>query len=139
MTTRIDEETAARQWRLCPWCGGDGCGGAGRLLLRVLPLGVSCPAFREGKAPPMVPRERLEHGAYYHGICRNATVARWDAERQEFVHWRTKFHDVFLETIGCWVDAQPGEQRFDEFRTFGRIEDPPFEIPLATKGHTRSP
>jgi hypothetical protein len=134
MTARIDEETAARQWRLCPWCGRDGSiWHAGRLPLRVLPLGVPCIAFREGKAPPMVPRERLEHGAYYHGICRNATVARWDAGRQEFVHWRTKLHDVFLETIGYWVDAQPDEQRFDEFRPFGRMENPPFEIPLAAR------
>ena len=125
--TRVNEDMAERQWRLCPWCGREGCEGAERLFLRTM----LCPAFKGSQAPPMVPREQLEHGAYYHGICRNATVARWNAERQEFVHWRTKFHDVFPEAIGYWTEARPGEQRFDEFQPFGRMASPPFEIPLA--------
>ena len=128
--TKVDESTAGGQWGICPWCGRDRCGGRNRLFLRVLPLGVSCPAFQGGKAPPMIPKEKLEHGAYYHGICRNATVARWNAGRQEFTYWRTKLHDVFPEAIGYWEDAVPGEQRFDEFQPLGRMDNPPFEIPL---------
>jgi hypothetical protein len=78
----------------------------------------------------MIPKEQLEHGAYYHGECRNASIARWNGEANIFIHWRTKFSDVYPETIGYWVDAQPGEHRWDEFKPFGKVDNPPFEIPL---------
>src|SRR5271154_6091772 len=48
-----------------------------------------------------LPKEALRHGVYYYGRCRNARIARWDAVRQVFVHWRKKFSDVFLEEICC--------------------------------------
>lgn len=41
----------------------------------------------------------LIHGEYYAGVCRNAVVARWDAHRKCFVYNRTKFGDIFTETI----------------------------------------
>ena len=78
----------------------------------------------------MVPFEKLEHGAYYHGDCRNASIARWNAEWGYFVYIRTKFASVFPEKIGYWVEAQPGEHRWDEFKPYGKLENPPFEIPL---------
>lgn len=49
--------------------------------------------------PEHIPLQDLKHGAYYRGRCRNATVARWNAENQIFVYWRTKFSFRFLEEI----------------------------------------
>ena len=46
-----------------------------------------------------VSKADLEHGAYYIGECRNASMARWNAERQLFFHWRSKFGHRFVETI----------------------------------------
>lgn len=60
---------------------------------------------------PIIPKENLEHGAYYEGKCRNANVARWNAERQLFYHWRNKFGNEFVETIECPED----EKHFDVF------------------------
>lgn len=44
-------------------------------------------------------KKDLKHGMYYKGTCRNAEIARWNANEQVFVHWRTKFGCKFLETI----------------------------------------
>ena len=46
-----------------------------------------------------IAKKDLHHGKYYRGRCRNAVEARWNAEKQVFVHWRTKWGDRFLETI----------------------------------------
>ncbi len=61
-----------------------------------------------------IKKEDLKHGHYYRGRCRNASVARWNAERQCFVHWRTKFGSTFLEEIKCPED----EQYYDVFVTY---------------------
>ena len=139
----VDMDTAMKQWEICPRCGGKktpeemsnrfGPPGAYRFagtdfLLTALGSCSQCLERKDFKA--MVPRENLEHGAYYHGTCRNATVARWNAETQRFAYVRIKFDAVFPEEIGYWVDSQPGEHRFDEFRPFGKMENPPFEIPM---------
>lgn len=42
----------------------------------------------------------LVHGKYYKGECRNATVARWNADEQQFYYWRHKWGQRFVETIG---------------------------------------
>lgn len=47
----------------------------------------------------IVPKHLLEDGAYYVGKCRNASWARWNKDKDCFVHWRTKFKQRFLETI----------------------------------------
>lgn len=39
----------------------------------------------------VIPKEQLEHGAYYRGICRNSTVARWNAYTEEMWYMRYKF------------------------------------------------
>ena len=44
-------------------------------------------------------KNELKNGAYYKGICRNASVARWNAETGKFVHHRAKFGHTFLEEI----------------------------------------
>lgn len=53
---------------------------------------------------PVIPKKDLIHGAYYIGVCRNATLARWDGQREVFVHWRTKFGSTYLEDIHCPED-----------------------------------
>lgn len=68
----------------------------------------------------------LVHGAYYQGRCRNATIARWNADKQCFTHWRTKFSSVFLEDIKHPDD----EQRFDVFYPYVLISVPEQEIPF---------
>lgn len=47
----------------------------------------------------MVAKEELKHGAYYKGVCRNADIARWNAEKQHFVYKRYKFGTWFMEEI----------------------------------------
>lgn len=72
-----------------------------------------------------IAKQDLQHGVYYKGRCRNAEVARWNAERQVFVHWRTKFGCKFLETIKHPED----ELRYDVFVVECECE-PEEEIPF---------
>lgn len=74
----------------------------------------------------MISKAELEHAAYYEGKCRNATIARWDATQQRFVHWRTKFNITFLETI-CHPED---DQVYDVFVPAKLIMTPHKEIPL---------
>lgn len=68
----------------------------------------------------------LVHGAYYKGRCRNATEARWNAEKEYFVHWRTKFGFTYTEEIKHPED----EHYYDVFVVEEKIEVPTREIPL---------
>ena len=88
-----------------------------------------CPTPEKHKKE-MIPFEELEHGAYYLGSCRNANLARWNAEKQWFVYWRQKFSEVYAEEICYWVEALPGQHKFDEYKPYCKLENPPFEIPL---------
>lgn len=45
----------------------------------------------------MLSRSSLIAGDYYIGMCRNASVARWDG--QQFHHWRRKWGKDFIEQI----------------------------------------
>ena len=60
---------------------------------------------------PKIPKKDLIHGAYYKGRCRNANEARWNAELEKFVHWRTKFGHTFTEEI-CHPED---DKHFDVF------------------------
>ncbi len=64
----------------------------------------------------MIPKHALTVGEYYVGLCRNATVARWDGER--FHHWRRKFGHEFVETIHHPED----DQDFDVFVPVARAD-----------------
>lgn len=75
---------------------------------------------------PKIAKADLEHGAYYTGSCRNASVARWDGNKQCFVHWRSKFGDRFLEEIRHPED----DSVFDVFVVESKITHPVEEIPL---------
>jgi len=71
-------------------------------------------------------KNELEHGAYYKGKCRNASVARWNALENCFYHWRTKFMDTFIEEISHYED----EDRYDVFIVFEKIDTPEKVIPF---------
>lgn len=75
---------------------------------------------------PKIAKKDLIHGAYYSGQCRNANEARWNADKQIFVHWRTKFNETFLEEIKHPED----DQLFDVFVVESILENPSKEIPF---------
>ena len=79
----------------------------------------------EDRYIPKIAKADLMHGEYYRGRCRNASIARWNAETQRFVHWRHKCGFVFTEEI-CHPDD---EQYFDVFVVEARCE-PEKEIPF---------
>ena len=63
---------------------------------------------------PILPRDRLAHGLYYKGCCRNATIARWNADENCFYHWREKFGRIYIETIKYPTDVvEPWWDVFD--------------------------
>jgi hypothetical protein len=73
---------------------------------------------------PKIAKADLVHGAYYQGRCRNATIARWNADEGRFYHWRYKF-GWFVDTI-CHPED---EQDFDVFVVEAPCE-PEKEIPF---------
>ncbi len=77
----------------------------------------------------MIAKSELEHGAYYEGGCRNTTVARWDATRNTFLHWREKFGSTYLEEIRHPND----ESRFDAFIPEIRLNNPGLIIPFISE------
>jgi hypothetical protein len=76
---------------------------------------------------PKIAKADLEHGAYYVGRCRNASLARWDANKNRFVHWRTKFGHKYLEEI-CHPED---DKHFDVFVVEKKTEIIAEDIPLA--------
>lgn len=74
--------------------------------------------------PKVIPKKDLEHGAYYHGTCRNASEARWDANHNLFLHYRTKFNHIFLEEIRHPED----ENYYDVFYPLEKLDKPTKEI-----------
>lgn len=66
---------------------------------------------------PKIPREKLEHGAYYLGRCRNASVARWNGKLGKFFYYRLKFGHLFIEEI----NAPEADTNFDVFVTDKRL------------------
>lgn len=77
----------------------------------------------------VIPKADMAHGAYYKGFCRNARVARWDATNNLFVHWRSKFDDVYLETI---LHADDGGS-WDTFKPFRLLPTEAVEFPIPFK------
>ena len=51
-----------------------------------------------------IPKQQLEHGHYYRGTCRNASVARWNGHEEAFYYHRTKFGLRFVECISAPED-----------------------------------
>lgn len=79
---------------------------------------------------PIIPKKDLVHGQYYVGSCRNATLARWDGEKEVFYHWRTKWNNTFIENIHCPED----DEVYDVFVAERIAEQNEIvEIPLGVK------
>jgi len=75
---------------------------------------------------PKIEKADLVHGAYYYGRCRNASIARWNAETERFVYWRNKFGQVFVEEI-----CHPEDDKvFDVFVVEKEIDPPVKKIPF---------
>jgi hypothetical protein len=76
------------------------------------------------------------HGAYYFGMCRNAQIARYNADIDKFIYWRQKFGNVYAEEIG----HAGNDNGFDLFRPYGTLTVLPEgfkEIPLVLEWRTR--
>lgn len=84
------------------------------------------PTHDENTGKLLLTKDQLEDGAYYVGRCRNASVARWNAEEGQFYHWREKFGRVYIETIKHPID----EEQFDVFRPIYKLSSAPFAIPF---------
>lgn len=83
---------------------------------------------------PKIAKAELKHGHYYKGRCRNAYVARWDANTQLFYYWREKFGERFIEEIHCPED----ENRYDVFITeedLTELHQTVIIIPIPTEGN----
>jgi len=77
---------------------------------------------------PILTKNQLNHGRYYKGRCRNATVARWNAKQQQFYHWRKKFDRIYIQTIKHPRDEM--ELFSDIFWVVEELSRPRFEIPF---------
>ena len=77
---------------------------------------------------PILEKDRLVHGRYYKGRCRNATVARWNGDEQCFYHWREKFGRIYIETIKYPTDET--ELFWDVFEVLEELATSKFEIPF---------
>jgi uncharacterized protein (DUF433 family) len=77
---------------------------------------------------PILPRDRLVHGRYYKGRCRNATTTRWNADENCFHHWREKFGRIYIETIKYPTDVV--EPWWDVFDVVDELPGRRFEIPF---------
>lgn len=77
---------------------------------------------------PILPKQQLVHGCYYKGRCRNATIARWNAEENCFYHWREKFGAVYIETIMYPTDET--EPWWDVFDVAEELAGCKFDIPF---------
>jgi hypothetical protein len=82
------------------------------------PVNYTDAQLEKAYAAGMMAKAKLEDGRYYRGECRNASIARWCAELQAFVHWTF--------TMGGWhldlIHHPEDEKRYDVFLAFERIE-----------------
>ena len=72
-----------------------------------------------------VKKADLVNGAYYRGHCRNASIARWNADLNQFYYIRTKFGSSFVETLPGPEDTHDG---MDFFMPLELIDTPQEEI-----------
>lgn len=74
-------------------------------------------------------KNELKHGHYYTGECRNANVARWNADEDCFYIPRYKFGRVWFD---CIVHADDDDGVWDVFTAVAECEptDPPIRFAL---------
>jgi len=66
-------------------------------------------------------KEALEHGAYYRGVCKFGTVARWHASQKRFFYYRQVRGARVLDEL-----AHPADGRtHDFFLPLERVEPGP--------------
>ena len=65
-----------------------------------------------------IPKKDLKDGHLYQGSCRNADEALWNAEKQCFIYWRTKFGSTYQEEINHFED----DDGYDLFVPIKEIE-----------------
>jgi hypothetical protein len=51
-----------------------------------------------------IPKKDLHHNYVYLGEHRCCTRAKWNADKNEFEYWRTKFNNVFIDTCHHFED-----------------------------------
>ena len=135
----MDVATENLQWQICQFCGGPKQPDI-NIVAKLISSGMTkgeaqnyanqhtylkCP--KEHGETPVLHMPFID-GAYYHGRCRNAVVARYVAATNRFVYMREKFRYVYPESIG----HAENDNGFDLFRPYGILENPPFEIPQLT-------
>lgn len=97
--------------------------------LHRLPPNPTPEQLAQAYAAGLLRKDQLEHGRYYIGRCRNATVARWHAGGQVFVYLREKFGQRFLEEI-----RHPEDERYyDVFLPTTVLDEA--EVPDAARIH----
>src|SRR5574338_1481717 len=79
---------------------------------------VKAEELEKAYAAGMIKKENLKDGQYYLGHCRNARVALWSSELNQFVYRRYKFGDFLTETIMHPAD----DDQFDLFVPVAEIE-----------------
>ena len=79
-----------------------------------------------------IPKNELKHGIYYKGRCRNARIARWNENENQFYYARYKFGDRFIETINHPED----DNGFDLFYPTAVAAVVDVHIPFEIVNHT---
>ena len=67
----------------------------------------------------VIRKEDLIDGTYYRGICRNASVAKWDVKDNCFWYMRYKWGSSYKEDINHMAD----DNGYDLFIPFVKIDD----------------
>lgn len=68
-----------------------------------------------------IPKSEMEAGAWYTGWCRNTMVAKWDGDKEMFVHIGYSF-DYQLNWIDHFDDVI--DSGIDGFVPFEKLENP---------------
>lgn len=69
-----------------------------------------------------IPMDKLEHGKFYTGYCRNAKWAYWDGATKEFYYIRYKFGSEFVESIQP-VEKDDGFDLFVAHREYSPTDE----------------
>lgn len=87
-------------------------------MVQRLPPNPSQEQLEQAYAQGLLRKESLEHGKYYRGHCRNASVARWHGPTEQFVYMRTKLGESYAQGI-----KHPADEKFyDAFAAKGEAE-----------------
>ena len=77
----------------------------------------------------MIPKSSLEDDEVYLGKCRNATIAKWVASKNRFIHWRTKWGSSYEEMINHPED----DDGFDLFVPIKKLRREEYRTPKGSR------